>query len=455
MAAANAGTRALGTDGFAASAAYVETALRAAGWTVASDAFDAPVFLDPGGSRLEVPSGHVFGPGDVAPLIYAPAGQVTARVVVLGWDPRDTRPTGRGCNVGDYPPGSAGAIVAVRPGPCYRRDQVLAAQQAGAVGFVALNAAFGPGEVRRSTLIQPDGLRIPALAGTRDVGNALADIAAPVGGGGGGGTSSTSPGIGTADASPTSSPAGSGSGSQALVTLVTRATTEVRPTRSILAELPGTEPERVVMLGAHLDSVLDGPGIDDNGSGVSALLSFARAAAAATRPKATLRLAFWAAEEVGLLGSGRYVANLDADQRHAIVAYLNADMLGSPNGFPGVYAEPDAPPGSTTLTAELQGALATFGSPNVTVDMAGGSDHAPFMRAGVPVGGLFSGALEPVTGEQSTASGSSPGHPADPCYHLACDGAANVDVDRVTTLARALGVVALELADDPGRLDGR
>jgi Zn-dependent M28 family amino/carboxypeptidase len=442
IATANSGTRALGTAGYAASATYVETELRAAGWTVTSDEFDAPAFQDPGGSRLEVPaitgqSGGVFGRGEVAPLIYAPAGEVTARVIVLDWDPQETRPTGRGCLVADYPPESAGAIVAVRPGPCYRRDQVLAAQQAGAVGFVALNAAFGPGEVRRSTLIRPDGLRIPALAGTREVGNALAGVAA------------------SGSGAPGGSAPGGGPASRSRVTLVTRANTEIRPTRSVVAELAGTQPDRVVMLGAHLDSVLDGPGIDDDGSGVAALLGFARAAGAGARPQATLRLAFWAGEEVGLLGSGRYVTGLSADDRRALVAYLDADMLGSPNGFPGVYAEPDAAPGSAALTGRLQAALAAFRSPSVTVELGGGSDHAAFMRAGVPVGGLFSGALEPVTGEQSAASGSIGGRPADSCYHLACDGAANVDVTRATTMARALALVALQLADDPGQLDAR
>jgi len=429
IATANAGTRALGTDGYAASAAYVEAALRAVGWTVSADTFDAPVFLDPGGSRLEIPAGPSFGRGDVAPLIYAPAGLVTARIVVLNWDPADPSPTGRGCSARDYPPESAGAIVAVRNGPCYRRDQVIAAQEAGAVGFVALNAAFGPGEVRRSTLIRPDGLRIPALAGSRTVGNALAAIAAA------------------------RQPAGT-DGRPAMVTLVTTGTTGIRPTRSILAELPGTEPGRVVMLGAHLDSVLDGAGVDDDGSGVAALLALSRAAAAGPRARATLRLAFWSGEEVGLLGSGRYVAGLDANERSRILAYLNADMLGSPNGFPGVYAEADAPPGSAALTADLQAALEDLGSASVAVELGGGSDHAPFMQGGIPVGGVFSGALEPVTAPQAAASGSTFGLPPDPCYHLVCDGPANVDVDRATTLARALCLVALRLADDPGRLGG-
>ena len=92
------------------------------------------------------------------------------------------------------------------------------------------------------------------------------------------------------------------------------------------------------MLGAHLDSVVDGPGINDNGSGVAALLELARALGG-SRPGATIRLAFWSAEELGLHGSSRYVAGLSDEERDGILVYLNADMVASPNGFAGVYDE--------------------------------------------------------------------------------------------------------------------
>ncbi len=90
---------------------------------------------------------------------------------------------------------------------------------------------------------------------------------------------------------------------------MTHARTAPVRTRSILAELPGSEPGVVVMLGAHLDSVIDGPGMNDDGSGVAALLEIARALGG-TRPRATIRLAFWSGEELGLHGSYGYATAL-------------------------------------------------------------------------------------------------------------------------------------------------
>lgn len=436
IAAANGNSRAMGTAGYDASASYVEHALRADGWTVAADAFDAPAFLDPGGStvRIATPgaSGMTFGPGDVAPLIYAPPGRVAAPIVALGTGsgggapaPPGAHPVAigpasvPGCQVADYPPSVRGAVVMVWSGDCYRRAQVLAAQQAGAVGFIAANAAFAAGEVRRSTLIMPAGLTIPAVAVSLPAAQALV----------------------------------AGAGAGAAVTLDARATTEVRPTRSVLAELPGSEPGKIVILGAHLDSVIDGPGINDNGSGVAALLAVARALAAGPRPHATVRLAFWSGEEVGLIGSGRWIAGRSASGGETIVAYLNADMVGSPNGFAGVELDDGAPPGASAVADLLRVALASEGVTSERVSLVGSSDGTPFERAGIPVAGLFTGALEPVTDAEARASGSHADQPADACYHLACDGLANVDAARAASMARALAVATLRLADDPSIAD--
>jgi len=116
---------------------------------------------------------------------------------------------------------------------------------------------------------------------------------------------------------------------------------------NVVAELPGSDKAKgeMVMLGAHLDSVIDGPGINDDGSGVAALLEIARALGG-THPQATVRMAFWSGEELGLHGSFRYAAALSAEQARAILVYANVDMIASPNGFAGVYDEPGAPAGS-------------------------------------------------------------------------------------------------------------
>ena len=71
----------------------------------------------------------------------------------------------------------AGAIVLVRPGPCLRRDVVLNAQAAGAVALVTAYPEWQRDTVLRPTLIDPDGLEIPALAASNDAGLALLDAA--------------------------------------------------------------------------------------------------------------------------------------------------------------------------------------------------------------------------------------------------------------------------------------
>jgi len=408
--------RAVGSVGYDAAADLVEKELRAAGWAVSDDAWTGVSFVDEGGSALDIGE-RSFGGDDLRPLVFAPAGDVEGPVVPIDLDPAAADRTGKGCAVthyGDLPPG---AIVVVRSGDCLRRDQVIAAQQAGAAAFVAVYPQAPPGIAYRPTLIEPRFLEIPAAAVTREAAEALVAAAA--------------------DGVP--------------ARLVTHARTRAVPTRSILAELPGSEPGTVVMLGAHLDSVIDGPGINDDGSGVAALLEVARALGG-TRPRATVRLAFWSGEELGLHGSYRYASSLTDDERRAILVYLNADMVASPNGFAGVYDEPSAPAGSAAVHELLAAAVELSGGSAVGVDLDRGSDHFGFAEAGITTGGVFSGAGEPVTREQAAASGAIAGRPADPCYHQPCDDVANANLRVARLLTAALADVAVRLANDPEML---
>lgn len=407
------GYRSLGSPGYAAAVEAVATSLRASGWTVSDDAFTAPTFTDDGGSSLEA-DGQRFGEDDIRPLIFAPAGDVTGPVVALDWLPGAAARDGKGCRTADFGELPDGAVVLVRPGPCFRRDQVLAAQAAGAAAFVAGYGGAPSGAAPRATLVDPGGLTIPAIGATGRAADALASVAE--------------------------------AGGVARVTTAGR--TAEAATRSIIAELPGSEPSSVVMLGAHLDSVLDGPGLNDDGSGVAALLAIARALQG-TRPRASVRLAFWSGEELGLLGSSHYVAELTEAERARVVAYLNADMIGSPNGYAGVYYETDAPPGSAALGALLDAAVERAGGVPVDVAIGASSDHVAFEQAGIPIGGLFSGAGEAVTQVQATSSGAAAGQPADACYHQACDGLENVDLSLARQLTTALADVAVRLAATP------
>ncbi len=407
-----AGYRVVGTAGFGAATDLVASELRDAGWKVNSHSFIMPTFVDPGHSELVV-GGTTFAPRDILPLIYAPAGEASGPVVAIDWADGALGPTGKGCAAEDYAPlPAAGAIVVVRSGPCYRRDQIMAAQAAGAGGFVAAYPQAGPGAALRPTLIDPAGLEIPAVGASRPVAEALIKAAAE--------------GV-TAH-------------------LVTDASSPKASTRSIVAELQGSDPERVVMLGAHLDSVVDGPGINDNGSGVAALLELAHALRGSV-PGPTIRLAFWAGEELGLRGSSEYVRNLSADERDRIVAYLNADMIASPNGIAGVYDEPGAASGSAAIRDLLMAAVERLGGAAEPVDLGGGSDHRPFVAAGIPTGGVFSGANEVISASQAQRSEATAGQPADPCYHQPCDDGSALDLTLGRRLAAALAAVAVQLAN--------
>jgi aminopeptidase S len=180
------------------------------------------------------------------------------------------------------------------------------------------------------------------------------------------------------------------------------------------------------MAGGHLDSVPGGPGVNDNGSGVAALLEVARALA--PRPPGRVRLAFWGGEEEGLLGSRAYVRALSEDERNDIRAYLNFDMLGSPNSVPAVYSD-----GNPELGRLLR--RVTPGHQRGTLT-GNRSDHAEFESHGIPVNGLYTGAEEPGPG----------GRPRDPCYHLPCDTLENVDRDVLLTMTRSIERALRELA---------
>ena len=128
------------------------------------------------------------------------------------------------------------------------------------------------------------------------------------------------------------------------------------------------------MAGAHLDSVVAGPGLNDNGSGVAAVLEVAEQLA--SRPLAdgaALRVGFWGAEEIGLVGSRRYVRGLSAAERRRIRAYVNLDMVGSPDAKADVYA------GEGEAGRRIEAALRE-GLPDGAGEehLGGASDHASF-----------------------------------------------------------------------------
>jgi Zn-dependent M28 family amino/carboxypeptidase len=221
-----------------------------------------------------------------------------------------------------------------------------------------------------------------------------------------------------------------------------------RPSRAanVIAELSGRN-DGAVLLGAHLDSVANGPGINDNGSGSALVLEIARQARRlGVRPARGLRFAFWAAEELGLFGSSAYLRSLGARQRSQLLAVLNFNMVGSPNFGRFVYDGDSGPRGSARIERMFRAYFSAHQQSVRETDLSGSSDHAPFAEAGIPVGGLFTGA-DALKGEALAGRfGGRAGRPYDPCYHRACDTLANVNVRVLAELSDAAAVVALRLA---------
>ncbi|MFI6514931.1 M28 family peptidase [Spirillospora sp. NPDC050679] len=202
---------------------------------------------------------------------------------------------------------------------------------------------------------------------------------------------------------------------------------------NLIADWPGGDPNQVLMTGAHLDSVTAGPGINDNGSGSAAILETALAVSrAGLQPAKHLRFAWWGAEELGLLGSNYYTANLPATERSKIKGYLNFDMVGSPN--PGYFAydgDGSSGSGGPAGSAEIENTLrAYFTSINVPVrDTAfdGRSDYGGFIRYGIPAGGMFTGAEGRKTAAQVQLWGGTANVAFDRCYHASCDTTSNIN----------------------------
>jgi Zn-dependent M28 family amino/carboxypeptidase len=401
IAEANDGTRAAGTPGYDASADYVAQRLEEAGWDVERQEFSFAFFADPGTSTLEIEGDDATWTveRDYRPLIYSTAGDVTAPMVVVEG----------GCDSDDFADFPEDAIALTTRGGCFRRQQVQNAQRAGAAAIFTATQQERD-HVLRPTLLDPDGIEIPALGVSRDLTAALIEAAER----------------------------------DAEVTLHVNVSTEERTATNVIGSSAGTDDGPTLMLGAHLDSVIDGPGINDNGSGVSLVLELARAIG--ERPhRSPIRVGFWAGEELGTLGSIHYVESLSPDEQDDVAIYLNFDMVGSPNAGRWVYSTDQSPIGRSTTQRFLDW-FDEAGLSAEPLDLGGGSDHASFARAGIPTGGLFTGANERLTDEQASAFGGNAGAPADPCYHLPCDTDASINTSVLDEMADAAATVVAELA---------
>ena len=202
--------------------------------------------------------------------------------------------------------------------------------------------------------------------------------------------------------------------------------------RNVVAQTRSGDPAHAVMAGAHLDSVPEGPGVNDNGSGVASLLQIAEQMGGSPGFPAMVRLAFWGSEEDDLDGSTGYVDGLDRAGRAAIALYVNLDMVASPNGGYFVQGgtgrrDEAGPEGSATVAQVLTDQLTRVGAVADRDRFDGESDYAAFVTAGIPSAGVLAGDDKDKTDAQAKAWGGRAGEEFDPCYHAACDRLDDLD----------------------------
>jgi Zn-dependent M28 family amino/carboxypeptidase len=423
IASASGGNRAAGTPGYDRSAEYVAERLKEAGYVVRLEEFEFPFFEERAPPVLVTskPDGpqEPASAGEVRTLANSGSSDVTARLravnLRLGAGPPVASTSG--CETVDFEDFERGSVALIRRGTCPFQTKVENAVAAGAVGVVIMNEGTdGRTDAFSGRLSQP--VAIPVVGVSYERGRSL-DIAARTDG-------------------------------AATVRLAVNAVTGKRPTRNVLADTSVSSDGSLIVVGAHLDSVPEGPGINDNGSGSAAVLEAAlRLAQEPTQARGRVRFAFWGAEERGLVGSRHHVETLSEEERRHIALYINLDMVGSPNFARFVQGSAATDDGLVAIARrEL---VADFRERNLTVEeRAGGrfgSDEDSFSQKGIPTVGLYTGAGGPKSETQASLFGGVAGRPYDPCYHRACDTIENINREvleqNTRALVRALNAVAI------------
>ncbi|WP_444962651.1 M28 family peptidase [Nocardiopsis sp. M1B1] len=397
----NGGNRATNTPGYDVAALYVEDQLERAGYEPYRHEYEYELWREnsPAVLAQTAPEQVAYeAETDYATMSYSGSGDVTAPAVAVNADSAAS-----GCSPDDFAGFPEGAIAITVRGTCPFSDKVDNAAAAGAAAALVVN---NEDEVFLGTVGEHSA--IPALGVSGTLGAEL--LAAE--------------------------------GLELRVSVDAEVSNET--SYSVLAETPGGRDDNVVVVGGHLDSVEDGPGINDNGSGTAFLLETAIQLAEQEEPNNKVRFAFWGTEEEGLVGSTRYVEDLTAQEVEDIALYLNFDMIGSHNygrfvldgrmELPGSVA---APSGSGAIAKVFEDYFAARDQVSEPGVLSGRSDYQAFMTAGIPSGGLFSGADGVKTEEQVEWYGGTAGEQFDPYYHTADDTMENINWDSVAELSAA------------------
>ncbi|MCC7105477.1 MAG: M28 family peptidase [Chloroflexi bacterium] len=366
------GSRVAGTPAQNRAADFIAAQLSAAGATVERQTFIFSSFVDRG-STLQIVRPGPGRPG-VRALMYSASGDVRAEVVAAGF--------GR---AGDFDPASVkDRIALVRRGPDGVTTFAVKARnvaEAGARAIVIVNNQAGPfgGSLGSAAAI-------PAVSISREDGDDL---------------------FAALEQGPLEA------------RLTVDADVSQREGVNVVGDRAGSA-LRTVIVGGHFDSVSAGPGANDNASGTATMIELARATQGKAYPF-RLRFIAFGAEEVGLVGSERFVAQLSPEERANTIAMVNLDMVGVGDVL-NLSGDADLVEMASRHAAELGRPAHRTRSAMGTVAMA--SDHASFVAAGIP--GLFLNWSN------------------DPNYHTAGDTADHID----PALLGVTGQIVLRVLDD-------
>lgn len=299
-----------------------------------------------------------------------------------------------GCELADYPSDINGSIAFIRRGFCPFGEKSALAGMAGAVAAVIYNNDEGS---LSGTLGEPSPYHVATF------------------------------GLSDKDAMPYIEDLQEGKvvNSSAYIDAIVAKTS----TKNIIAQTKEGDPENCVMLGGHSDSVAEGPGINDDGTGSLTLLEIA---AQLTKYKVNncVRFAWWAGEEEGLLGSDYYVSVLSMDENMKIRLFMDYDMLASPNYANQVYYATNLvnPEGSEELRNLYVDFYKSRAQNYTYIPFDGRSDYDAFIKHGIPGGGIAAGAEGVKTKEEAEMFGGVAGEWFDHCYHQLCDTVDNLHI---------------------------
>ena len=415
---AHGGNRASGTPGYHASADYVASKLRKAGYEVNRQGFEVPFFQELELAQLQqvAPQNKDY---ETMTLWFSGSGDVIGRLVptkdVLIPPPAQQGSTS-GCEPEDFVPASETEpqVALIQRGTCEFSAEAANAEAAGYDAVIIFNEGQeGRTDVVTGTMRSPD-FSIPVVGTSFATGEEL--------------YAATQKG-------------------KVVVRVFTSTLSETRVSSNVIADTPQGRADHTLVVGAHLDSVIFSPGINDNGSGSATVLEIAlQMSRLGIEPRNRVRFAFWGTEELVLLGSKHYVDHLPNDEVRDITAYLNFDMVSSPNFVRNVYEGPDVTEKVFTDYFAIRGIRVEVNSA-----LDGRSDHVRFEARGIPAGGLFSGAEGIKTAEEAAAFGGEAGAAHDPCYHRPCDDLNNLDEKVLNQFSDAAAHATVTLANGTPR----